>query len=108
MSGFYQLSSSSLVEMGISPNASLQDIQDAHYQSHPPSQLGDPTAPPTSQYQSLGYYTGFPDPIVFQDQKPQSSRSRKKSNPGIDHVKHRRTRSGCYTCRSRRVKVSGP
>lgn len=23
----------------------------------------------------------------------------------INYVKHRRTRSGCYTCRSRRVKV---
>lgn len=25
--------------------------------------------------------------------------------PSTDHVKHRRTRSGCYTCRGRRVKV---
>ena len=25
--------------------------------------------------------------------------------PGIEAVKHRRTRSGCFTCRSRRVKV---
>lgn len=25
--------------------------------------------------------------------------------PEVDHVKHRRTRSGCYTCRGRRVKV---
>lgn len=27
------------------------------------------------------------------------------ANPAIDAVKHRRTRSGCFTCRSRRVKV---
>jgi hypothetical protein len=25
--------------------------------------------------------------------------------PGVEAVKHRRTRSGCFTCRSRRVKV---
>ncbi|KAI1165094.1 hypothetical protein F5B18DRAFT_670218 [Nemania serpens] len=105
MSGFYQLSSSSMGEMGISPNTSLQDIDDAHYQPHPPSQMGSHPGPLVNQHQSLGYYTGFPDPIVFQEQKPQGNRNKKKSAPGIDHVKHRRTRSGCYTCRSRRVKV---
>ncbi|KAH8160399.1 hypothetical protein CIB48_g7848 [Xylaria polymorpha] len=93
-----------MVEMGISPNTSLQDLEDARYQPQQPSQMGGHTAPLANQYPSLGYYTGFPDPIVFQEPKPQSSRSKKKSAPGIDHVKHRRTRSGCYTCRSRRVK----
>ncbi|KAI0553473.1 hypothetical protein F4679DRAFT_473112 [Xylaria curta] len=100
MSGFYQLSSSS-VEMGISPNTSVPDLEDTRYQPQQHSQIGNHAGP---QYQGLGYYTGFPDPIVFQEPKPQSSRSKKKSAPGIDHVKHRRTRSGCYTCRSRRVK----
>lgn len=33
------------------------------------------------------------------------SRGKRRSIPGPDHVKHRRTRSGCYTCRQRRVKV---
>ncbi|MCJ1284509.1 hypothetical protein MMC26_003842 [Xylographa opegraphella] len=33
-----------------------------------------------------------------------AARSRRRIPPGADHVKHRRTRSGCYTCRSRRVK----
>jgi hypothetical protein len=28
--------------------------------------------------------------------------------PGVEAVKHRRTRSGCFTCRSRRVKVRRP
>lgn len=32
-------------------------------------------------------------------------RVRRRPPPGSDHVKHRRTRSGCYTCRTRRVKV---
>ncbi|KAM7204489.1 adhesion and hyphal regulator 1 [Naviculisporaceae sp. PSN 640] len=56
----------------------------------------------TNPYQSLGYFTGFPEPIMFN--APKAQRSRRKSAPGLDHIKHRRTRSGCYTCRSRRVK----
>ncbi|KAM7188184.1 hypothetical protein V8F33_010777 [Rhypophila sp. PSN 637] len=58
--------------------------------------------PLTNPYQSLGYFTGFPEPIMFN--APKAQRSRRKSAPGLDHIKHRRTRSGCYTCRSRRVK----
>lgn len=33
---------------------------------------------------------------------------RRKSSGGMEQVKHRRTRSGCYTCRARRVKVLVP
>ncbi|USW54699.1 Putative zn(2)-C6 fungal-type DNA-binding domain, fungal transcription factor [Septoria linicola] len=33
-----------------------------------------------------------------------SQRSRRRQPLGAEHVKHRRTRSGCYTCRQRRVK----
>lgn len=36
-----------------------------------------------------------------------SQRIRRRMTQGSDHVKHRRTRSGCYTCRLRRVKVGG-
>ncbi|KAI1175371.1 fungal-specific transcription factor domain-containing protein [Nemania sp. FL0916] len=102
MSGFYQLPSSSMADMGVSPNTSLQDAEEEQYQPH--SQMDSHVEPTINQYHGLGSYTGFPEPIVFQEQKPQSSRSKKKSAPGVDHVKHRRTRSGCYTCRSRRVK----
>lgn len=35
---------------------------------------------------------------------PKTARNRRKGASG-DQVKHRRTRSGCFTCRSRRVKV---
>ncbi|KAK0128959.1 hypothetical protein ONS95_000902 [Cadophora gregata] len=35
---------------------------------------------------------------------PKTNRNRRKSNANPDQTKHRRTRSGCYTCRSRRVK----
>ncbi|KFX91784.1 hypothetical protein V490_05725 [Pseudogymnoascus sp. VKM F-3557] len=31
-------------------------------------------------------------------------RHQRRPAPGPDHVKHRRTRSGCFTCRNRRVK----
>ncbi|GKT48677.1 uncharacterized protein ColSpa_08858 [Colletotrichum spaethianum] len=48
-------------------------------------------------YANLGYFTGFPDPVGLT--APKSSRNRRKSAPGFDHVKHRRTRSGCYMCR---------
>jgi hypothetical protein len=34
-----------------------------------------------------------------------SARARRRPAPG-EQVKHRRTRSGCYTCRQRRVKVN--
>lgn len=34
-----------------------------------------------------------------------NARVRRRPGPG-EQVKHRRTRSGCYTCRQRRVKVS--
>ena len=30
---------------------------------------------------------------------------RRRRPSGAGHIKHRRTRNGCYTCRSRRVKV---
>ena len=34
-----------------------------------------------------------------------SARVRRRVGAGGEHVKFRRTRSGCYTCRTRRVKV---
>ena len=37
-----------------------------------------------------------------------SAKTRLRNPPAQDHVKHRRTRSGCYTCRERRVKVPFP
>ncbi|KAI1824197.1 hypothetical protein F4861DRAFT_531081 [Xylaria intraflava] len=98
MRGFHQASS------GISPDTSPQDVEDAQYQPQPHSPIRSHAGLLINQYQSIGYESGFTDQIVFQETKSQSSRSRKRSSPGIDHVKHRRTRSGCYTCRSRRVK----
>lgn len=56
-----------------------------------------------NKFQNVAYYSGFAEPGLFQ--APRSQRNRRKSAPGADHIKHRRTRSGCFTCRSRRVKV---
>lgn len=36
-----------------------------------------------------------------------TARVRRRIGAAGEHVKHRRTRSGCYTCRNRRVKVRG-
>jgi len=60
--------------------------------------------PMQAAFSGIGYFTAFHDPVMFTQQKTQ--RSRRKSATGLDAVKHRRTRSGCFMCRSRRVKVS--
>jgi len=54
-------------------------------------------------YADLKYLFGVQDPTMIPAGKPKGNR--RKSTQGSEHVKHRRTRSGCYTCRSRRVKV---
>ena len=47
-------------------------------------------------------------PLVADAPDPPAEEARSRTRPkyGNDHVKHRRTRSGCLTCRLRRVKVS--
>ncbi|KAK4193712.1 adhesion and hyphal regulator 1 [Podospora australis] len=98
MSDYYHHFLSSMAGVGGHPNTNqLEGHPQMHQQVMP---MGGPPMP--NPYQSLGYFTGFPEPIMFN--APKSQRSRRKSAPGLDHIKHRRTRSGCYTCRSRRVK----
>ncbi|KAF2242931.1 hypothetical protein BU26DRAFT_438087 [Trematosphaeria pertusa] len=60
-------------------------------------QYGEPQMQQTymSQYEDL---SGSMDPA-----QGGNARMRRRTAPG-DQVKHRRTRSGCYTCRQRRVK----
>lgn len=114
MSDYYHHFLSSMTDVGVQPqppadaNANF-DAQDTSPEGSMPLQLQQPTTMalagvPANPYQSLGYFTGFPEPVMFN--APKSQRSRRKSAPMLDHIKHRRTRSGCYTCRSRRVKVS--
>ncbi|KAF3767367.1 hypothetical protein M406DRAFT_252114 [Cryphonectria parasitica EP155] len=65
--------------------------------------LGENIKSDTSQ--SALYYSGLSEHLIdYQTPKSSSSRHRRKSAPTPDHIKHRRTRSGCFTCRSRRVK----
>ncbi|PVH85998.1 hypothetical protein DL98DRAFT_408223 [Cadophora sp. DSE1049] len=54
-----------------------------------------------SSYADLQYLFGVQDTMM---NTPKPNRNRRKSNTNPDQTKHRRTRSGCYTCRSRRVK----
>jgi hypothetical protein len=67
------------------------------------------TPPIHSPYPSnLGYFAAYAEPTIINAPKASKSRRRSAANQGganSDQVKHRRTRSGCYTCRSRRVKV---
>ncbi|KAL2261964.1 hypothetical protein VTK26DRAFT_2886 [Humicola hyalothermophila] len=99
MSDYYHHFLSSMAGVGGHP---MPNRADGSGQAPPPqgAPMGGPPVP--NVYQSLGYFTGFPEPIMFN--APKAQRSRRKSAPGLDHIKHRRTRSGCYTCRSRRVK----
>lgn len=56
--------------------------------------------------QGLGYLRSFPEAAFPNTSKPSKGRRKVASSVGngTDHVKHRRTRSGCFMCRSRRVK----
>lgn len=80
-------------------------------------QNGRPLIQPNSYYgRNLHFQQPLLDPLSthfpeFDDQNHAilsaqgSTRTRKRLGPGGDHVKFRRTRSGCFTCRNRRVKV---
>ncbi|KAF2836000.1 hypothetical protein M501DRAFT_940621 [Patellaria atrata CBS 101060] len=60
-----------------------------------------PTLSTEQMHQS---YMGYEEnPATMITPQP-NSRARRRPLGGTDHVKHRRTRSGCYTCRNRRVK----
>lgn len=64
-------------------------------------------SPYPSNMGNMGYFAGYPEPTIINAPKASKSRRRSAASQGgnLDQVKHRRTRSGCYTCRSRRVKV---
>ncbi|KAI5868565.1 hypothetical protein GGS23DRAFT_37069 [Durotheca rogersii] len=102
MSDYYQQYIPSMAGTGESPNPNPQDAQ--YPPQQPSTHMGGIGPPLPTPYQNLGFFAGFSNPIMFQAPRTQNIRNRKKSTPGTDHVKHRRTRSGCYTCRSRRVK----
>jgi hypothetical protein len=71
------------------------------YHSMPGSFI--PYADPQMQQPYMGQYEEVPG--AMDSSQGGNARVRRRPGPG-DQVKHRRTRSGCYTCRQRRVKVS--
>lgn len=58
--------------------------------------------------QVAGDPQGIKDPAISDNSKYKGRKKSTATNSGGDVVKHRRTRSGCFTCRSRRVKVGWP
>ncbi|KAF9881812.1 hypothetical protein CkaCkLH20_00958 [Colletotrichum karsti] len=99
MGDYYHHFLTSMSGVAASQNMSPQDTHPPQFPGGQMPMMGGVMPGP---YPNLGYFTGFPDPVGLG--APKSSRNRRKSAPGLDHVKHRRTRSGCYMCRSRRVK----
>lgn len=102
MGDYYQHFLSSMSGAGLHQTQGMQNIPPGQaYQGMPLSM----STSPVSETQSPGLFTGNVFTAVYDTSK---SKNRKKSTgvaPAVDSVKHRRTRSGCYTCRSRRVKV---
>lgn len=63
-----------------------------------------PTGIPSTLH-NFSYLPGYPDLPTGGAKVPKGRRKSSSGIAGVDTVKHRRTRSGCFTCRSRRVKV---
>lgn len=81
------------------------NLPPAAHQASPIAYGAEDHQSPSDPLQNMTYYTGFTEPIIQYQPPSKSHRSRRKSAPGSEHVvKHRRTRSGCFTCRARRVK----
>ncbi len=61
-----------------------------------------------SGYQNLGYIQDYAEAINSSRLKPSNYRRKSTGGnaSGTEQTKHRRTRSGCFMCRSRRVKVT--
>ena len=103
----------------IDPNA----IPNSNSQHAPPAMIPQGSYPPALadnpfQPGAPGPFVQYADPLIqpnyvdqYEDMPgPMSAaqggnaRARRRPAPG-EQVKHRRTRSGCFTCRQRRVKV---
>ncbi|KAK3672027.1 hypothetical protein LTR78_007996 [Recurvomyces mirabilis] len=85
----------------------------AFYSTGPPPMYPPEPYPPglhqlqTMSLESLGSYPDYDDPnlaMLPPGHVQGQQRQRRRQPQSSEHVKHRRTRSGCYTCRQRRVK----
>ncbi|KAK5111695.1 hypothetical protein LTR62_004801 [Meristemomyces frigidus] len=83
------------------------------YSTAPPPMYPPGPFPPrlhqlhTMSVENLGTYSEYEDPtrtMLPHVQAQGQPRQRRRQPASSEHVKHRRTRSGCYTCRQRRVK----
>ncbi|KAK4909891.1 hypothetical protein LTR49_021376 [Elasticomyces elasticus] len=83
---------------------------DAFYPNVPPPMYPPEPFPPrlhhlqTVSMESLGAYSDYEDPNNPTPPQGQGQARSRRRPQGSEHIKHRRTRSGCYTCRQRRVK----
>ncbi|KAF2746351.1 hypothetical protein M011DRAFT_93243 [Sporormia fimetaria CBS 119925] len=59
---------------------------------------------PYPQYSEPEYQSSYAHPYEDAAGAAQGGHVRSRRRSGVDNVKHRRTRSGCFTCRQRRVK----
>ena len=93
------------------PSLALTDIMeqsfpmyDNHYNSYPR------LAGPPSHFDGVAFWyrPSNTDQVYESDPSGYGQRVALPANAmEASSIKHRRTRSGCFTCRSRRVKVSG-
>jgi hypothetical protein len=95
---------SSATALSFSPHGSGFSSQGQHFGHH----YGipeDDASPPGIYFGQTPIGSYFNTPDGGQSQHAGSKPRRRRSQSGIEGVKHRRTRSGCFTCRTRRVKV---
>ena len=104
MSEYYHDFLSSMTAAGAAQATTPDEYQATMFSG--PSAALHASATPT-QHASANYFPGLQDQGLANPSK--AHKSRRKSNAGLgsdlNAVKHRRTRSGCFMCRSRRVKV---
>lgn len=120
MSGYYPPTGHNIppqyynIDPNVIPNSNIQHapptiIPHGSYAPTLPNNPFQPGVPgPFVQYENIsqpGYADQYEDaPGPMGSAQGANARARRRSAPG-EQVKHRRTRSGCFTCRQRRVKV---
>ena len=109
MSDYYQYFLSSMTAAGMNhPNGDPNDPNTPQPYYYPGGTMAMEVSPSQAPSGNAGYFPGSQDtPTPPEGTKAGKGRSKGSAagGTGIEPVKHRRTRSGCFTCRSRRVKV---
>lgn len=103
MGDYYQHFLTSMSGQGTHPShGNAQNAQHPVY-----AKASVPMESPTTEAHrtATAYFPAGRDPIMYDASKPKGRKKSTSASPVTEPVKHRRTRSGCFTCRSRRVKV---